>query len=444
MTTIDLPESPVTAPPELVGRGARESARLTRQWFQQLGQAALRGTPAAYVFVMGSMSEVLRCFDFPIVFPEVTALQAAVRGTAEAFLTDAEEYGYSPDICGYLKADVAMHVGNRPHPMGALPKPAIAIATNSCNTYFKWAEAWERIYHIPVMTIDVPNARAANADSRRGDSDYGWELAYVKSQIEDLIRTCERITGRRFDIDRFRECLRHQNRIARSWKKLLELNENKPAIFNALTDGLAYMGMVNCFRASEEGAIYFEQLVEEMTWRSAHGIGALIRRDGKDVQIEQRFRLGFHGVPCYSFFRGFNELFSDWGGFFVTSSYMHVASGGPQIGYEFDLANPIESFAEGTMLALRDGQNLTLFEVPHMETAQSRFQLDGLVYHGAKSCRTGGTGLADRRMHMFERIGLPSLLIESDIVDPRSVSRAQLKNRADAFFEGLITRRQKQ
>src|SRR5512141_718646 len=102
--------APAPAHAGIVGRGARESARLTRQWFQELTEAADEGRKAAFVFVMGSMSEILRCFDLPIVFPEVTALQTAVRGTSEDYLMAAEDYGYSPDICGYLKADVAMHL----------------------------------------------------------------------------------------------------------------------------------------------------------------------------------------------------------------------------------------------------------------------------------------------------------------------------------------------
>jgi benzoyl-CoA reductase subunit B len=36
---------------------------------------------------------------------------------------------------------------------------------------------------------------------------------------------------------------------------------------------------------------------------------------------------------------------------------------------------------------------------------------------------------------------LPSLVIESDMMDRRVVSEAQLKNRIDAFFEGLASRR---
>jgi benzoyl-CoA reductase subunit B len=37
---------------------------------------------------------------------------------------------------------------------------------------------------------------------------------------------------------------------------------------------------------------------------------------------------------------------------------------------------------------------------------------------------------------------IPTLFIESDMMDQRVVSEAQMKNRIDAFFEGLISRRQ--
>jgi len=36
---------------------------------------------------------------------------------------------------------------------------------------------------------------------------------------------------------------------------------------------------------------------------------------------------------------------------------------------------------------------------------------------------------------------IPSLFVESDMMDKRVVSEAQMKNRIDAFFEGLAARR---
>jgi len=443
--TASEPQPPQPAPADeaIVGRGARESARLMRGWFSSLTEAARHDRKAAYVFTMGNMNEVLRTFDMPIVYPEVTALQTAVRGTAEDYLKEAEDYGYSPDICGYVKVDVAMHLRGGGHPMGLIPKPSIAVTTNACNTYFKWAEIWSRLYGAPVVTIDVPNERAANCRSLPGDEDFKYELAYVVGQVEELIEICEEVTGTRFDIDKFRQHLDYANRMSRYWKMLLALNERTPAVFSALTDGLAFLGMANCFRATEEGATYFKELYEEMAYRSAHGLGATTRKDGRDVPVEQRFRLGLLGVPCYPYFRGFSELFSDWGGVFVISSYLKFASGGTALGYEFDLDNPIESFAEGTLLTVRETQTGLLFDFPDIEDKLSPYRLDGIVYHGVKSCRTVSTGLADRRLHSVDGLDMPTLMLESDIVDPRVVAKAQMKNRADAFFEGLTVRQQK-
>ena len=55
----------------LVGRAAIEGGKLMRDWFTRLDGAAERGEQAAYVFVMGSFAEVLRAFDFHLVFPEI-------------------------------------------------------------------------------------------------------------------------------------------------------------------------------------------------------------------------------------------------------------------------------------------------------------------------------------------------------------------------------------
>nr|MBC8308887.1 2-hydroxyacyl-CoA dehydratase [Planctomycetota bacterium] len=131
---------------QLVGRGNRDGAALFRDWFKELGETAETGSQSAYVFVMGSLNEILKTFDLPVVFPEINSLQTAVRRVAGDYLATAEDYGYSPDICGYVKADVAVQINGGEHPMGRIPKPSIAVLTNACNTYIKWAEIWERMH----------------------------------------------------------------------------------------------------------------------------------------------------------------------------------------------------------------------------------------------------------------------------------------------------------
>ncbi len=167
----------------IVGRGNRDGAELFRQWFSELNRTAEQGGSSAYVFVMGSMCEILRTFSLPVVFPEINSLQMAVRHVAHEYLNQAEDYGYSPDICGYVKADVAVQLRGGRHPMGRIPKPSIAVLTNACNTYIKWAEIWERMYRIPVFTLDIPGTRAAGAQTWAGDPDFENDRHYVQAQI---------------------------------------------------------------------------------------------------------------------------------------------------------------------------------------------------------------------------------------------------------------------
>jgi benzoyl-CoA reductase subunit B len=381
---------------------------------------------------MGSLGELLRTFDLPLVFPEINSLQTAVRHQAHDYLNEAEDIGYSPDICGYVKADVATQRRGGLLPMGRIPRPSIAVLTNACNTYIKWAEIWERMYHMPSYVLDIPGTREAGGQTWRGDGGFERDRSYVTAQLRELIGVLEGVTGKRFDIDRLRETMGHANRMSRSWKRVLELNRSRPAPFNALSDGTIYLGVCNGFRGDERGARYFEDLVEEMEAKRDRGLGTL---------TDEQFRLVFVGVPCYPIFRRFNEMFMEHGGTFVHSTYLWFASGGANLGWEYDLANPVESLAEGLLVGVRDAMDSMFFQTQALARMIDEHAVDGIVFHPIKSCRTVSTGLADNRRALMALRDIPSLYIESDMMDKRVVSEAQLKNRIDAFFEGLQSRR---
>ncbi len=422
----------MSAEQTIVGRGAIEGARLMREWFARLDTAAERGERAAYVFVMGSLAEVLRVFDMHLVFPEINALQAAVRHVAHEYLGMAEDYGYSPDVCGYVKADVAMHLQGGKHTMGRIPKPSVALATNACNTYVKWAEFWERYYRIPMVTLDIPGSRDAGGGAAPGTDGFERDRRYLEIQLRELIAECERLTGLAFDADRLREVLGYTNRMAAAWYRVLELNCSRPALFNALVDGTIYLGVLNALRGTREGAEYFERLVEEMEYKAARGLGTI---------ADEQYRLLFVGVPCYPIFRRFHEMFADRGGVFVASSYLRFAAGGLDLGVQYDLSRPIESLAEGVLLGVRHAGDAMLFHDRALIEQVDAFAADGIVYHPVKSCRTVSTSLAGSRKAIMQARDVQCLFIESDMMDRRVVSEAQLKNRIDAFFEGLGSRR---
>jgi len=420
--------------PHLPNAGSirNEGRRLMDNWWEGLSSSPQTGQKIANVFVMGSLAEVLRTFDIGMSFPEIAALQTAVKKKSMDYLLAAEDHGYSPDICGYVKVDVGLHLTGQEHPNGHFPTPDMVVATNMCNTYIKWSEIWERMYGIPVFVMDLPGWRGTNYQYSMDTETFAADRRYVEGQIRDLIELCEEVTGKSFDIDRLREIMAEVNKLSEGYQKVMKTNQAIPAPYNALTDGVNFMGIANTYRGSPEGSRFMEIALAELEERVANGIGAI---------NDEQFRLLLVGTACYSHFRRFVELFEEWGGVFVASEYMSFAGGGIDRGIHYNLDRPIESLAEQILFTSQQSMSGIFHSHEWLAGVYDDWSIDGICYHGVKSCRTVSTGLPDTREYLMKNKDIPGLFIQSDLVDSRLWSDAQLKNRIDAFFEALESRR---
>lgn len=433
MTTATVQTTPGSADgaqPEF--NAHREGQQLFKAWYTGLEGANERGEHVANVFVMGNAIEILRCFDFRLVFPEINALQTGVRKVSEEYLRDSEDYGYSPDVCSYVKADVGLIMREQKHPSGTIPKADIAIASNMCATFIKWGEIWERMLKTPTFVLDLPGQRAGNWKVRPGDAQHMADSQWVEAQFRDLITRCEQITGKRFDLDRLAEVQDRVNRMVGHWNNIMAMNRVSPAPYNAMLDGLTYIGIMNVYRGTEEGVEFMRKLENELRAKVARGEGRV---------ADERFRLLFSGTPCYVSMRRLVELFESWGGVFAYSDYLTFAAGGMDAGdLVYDTSRPLESLAEISALAAQRGLSNQFFGHERLAEQIKDYDVDGVVFHGIKSCRFVSSGMADTRNYLNESLRLPSLYIESDLIDPRYWSDAQIKNRVDAFFESLASR----
>src|SRR6266545_4353843 len=165
------------------GTGRDLQKELLGEWFRRLSEAPARREPVAYLFISGNIAELLTQFGFHLVYPEVNALQCGIKKVAGDFILKAEELGYSPDVCGYVKNDIGLlHSGNR-SPMGNLPPPDLLVCNYSgCRTYVKWFEALAEFYGAPLFVLDVPY--------RRDDAIDPDDLHYVVGQMRELIALC--------------------------------------------------------------------------------------------------------------------------------------------------------------------------------------------------------------------------------------------------------------
>ena len=96
--------------------------------FNDLGKAKETGKKVCYTFVPGNLSELIRTFDMLPVYPEINALQSAMRKKSASYIKEAERHAHSEDVCTYVKCDVGMMMKGNIGPTGEkIPEPDILL-----------------------------------------------------------------------------------------------------------------------------------------------------------------------------------------------------------------------------------------------------------------------------------------------------------------------------
>jgi benzoyl-CoA reductase subunit B len=401
------------------GRVHERSRALMGEWMAQLGRAEAEGVPTATLMISGNCVELLRAFDILPMFPEVTALQNAIRKKSLPLILKAEQAGYSSDNCAYVKADVGLYLDGGMGPGKPIPFPRLIVCNYvGCNVYVKWFEHLAEISGAPLFMLDVPFARTPEPAEQ--------DIRYVVSQLQELIGLCERISGRRFDVDRLREILAHAARAEEGYARCKHLTKHRPAPFDAYFDSINMMGPINVLRGTPEAAAFFDEAAAEFEDLVAQGLGPL---------TEERVRTVIEGPPPYPYYKNFRNLFTRWGAVAVQSTYSTVG-GIWEWGFRHDPRRPLESIAEQMLRQNLTNRSITA-RYEQIRRYVEEWEADALVIHSIKSCRLFSAGQGDMRDYFTRELGVPTLLVESDLEDPRYYAEAQLRNRIDAFFEAL-------
>ena len=69
------------------------------------------------------------------------------------------------------------------------------------------------------------------------------------------------------------------------------------------------------------------------------------------------------------------------------------------------------------------------------------YAIDGLVMHATRSCRATTIGQKHLKNMLQRYVKVPTLILQSDMVDLRDYSEAQWLNQIDAFLEILASRK---
>jgi benzoyl-CoA reductase subunit B len=393
---------------------------LMLDWYQRLDHAAETGNPPTIsMMISGNCVELLEGFGAIPQYPEVNALQLAIRHQSLDPILAAEEMGYAGDNCAYVKADIGCMLKGITPTGGRLPKPTLVLCNFvGCNTYVKWFEHVAAFTGAPLFVLDVPFLR--------GDHPSQADIDYVVRQLKEVVGQMEELIGRKFDYDRFRESVAYSSEVEELWSQIKHLAKNSPSPFDAYFDAITLMGPLYVYRGKREGVEFFRSALNELQQKVKAGEG---------VYDQERFRVVVEGPPPYPYFRTFRDMFASWKAVAVASTYSTVG-GLWEFGFRHDAKTPFESVAMH-MLAQNVTNRNYLQRYDQIRRYVQEWNADGVIIHFVKSCRLFSAGQGDMRDYFTKQLGVPTLYIESDLEDPRYFAEAQTKNRIDAFFESL-------
>lgn len=422
--------------------------------------AKKEGKPTCYSFIISSYDEIMRAMDITPEWTESFAGICAAKRDSARFLEKAEEFNFSRSLCTYALCGLGFDIwreelGEMPPnaPWGGQPRPdfMLSSAQNICDPRGKWYQAVQQfmpdvpIYntglHWPVFDDDLELKEVQD-----------YYVKYHAEELRGLVKFIEKQTGKKMDWDKLSETV---SLVERTWDLIWETYELRRAVPTPMDTGDAMNTMVPMvfLSGTQKAYDFFVELNRELKEKIAKNEG---------VAKDEKYRLMWGGgLPSWFALGDFNYFHSKGAVFPVETTYRIIE---PMNRLNIpDTNDPIERiawrhFKFNTFWYERAKQRPG--SVPALERLiqyVEDYKIDGIVMHLAFSCRTAHLGLtwqlsqlakiykpipvllmgADKQTKQVLKREVPSLILESDIVDISSYSEVETRTMIDAFIDTL-------
>ena len=362
-------------------------------------------------------AELLRSFGFEVHFPENHGALLGTSRTAGELIPESTKIGYSDDMCSYLTADIGSYLKKQTplsehYGLPGPPKPDLIVySTNQCREVQDWFTWFGRKLGVPVAGIHPP---------RHLDEVSPEVIQDVATQYKKLVPACEKASGHKFDIDKFRETVKLSKEATSLWKRSLETAKNIPAPISFF-DSTIHMGPIVVLRGTELARHYYEVLLNELEGYVNQGSGIIEK---------ENTRIYWEGMPIWGKLRYMSELFAEHNSAVVASTYCNS-----WIFDDFDEKEPFESTALAyTTIFINRSEKV---KQKIMENLIEEYKINGVVFHDSKTCFNNSNSRFGMPQRLKERKGVETLVIEGDLCDLRFFSEQQTTTKIEAFIEQM-------
>lgn len=402
-------------------RTAKELSKIVAEFYQECMQAKADGKPVGWMPPMNGAIELFYAMDLQPVFPENWSPVCAAFGLAPANFAVAESMGYSSDLCGYLRNIIGYVNGPMKEgdtTLGGLPEPDLLLsAGGGCNPVMKIFHALERRFpSAKVFTADIPQVALEEIQD--------YHIAYARSELERLVRFLTETTGKKLDYDRLKEVVALSDKACELWNRIMTFRRYIPSPLSAAEIGIMFVMVTR--QGTQIAVDYLQKVVEELEERVEQGIGVI-----KDEKI----RLFWDNIPLW-YNMGLFNYFEKMNGVVVAETYSAAWS------LRLDTDDPLDALA---LKSLKSYPMVSCVSIKNRKDmvlkACEEYSIDGVIFHRNKSCAPITLGQMDIKKALEKELGIPSVIIDADHMDPGNFSTAQFQTRVDAFMEMLHARK---
>jgi len=362
----------------------------------------------------GGPVEFLIAMDIIPIYPENHGAMLGASHMSVEVCEVAEARGYSRDLCSYARGDIGSAITKK-SPIGGLPRPDFLLACNNiCGTVLKWYQALSRLFNVPLFFLDTPFVHHRLVPE---------SILYVRRQMEEFISFLETLTRRKFDYDRLREVVTYAGQSALLWKEVLDQCAHRPSPMSCF-DAFINMAPIVTLRGTKEVVDFYQDMKAELQERVRKGVSAV---------HGEKYRLLWDNIPIWYKMRELSDLLASYRACLVADTYTNA-----WVFEGLETKDPLEGLALAYTTAYL---NISIdLMVERILDLLVRFSVDGLVIHSNRSCKPYSLGQYDIQRLIYEKTGIPSVVIEADMTDARVYSDAQVQTRIEAFMETLQNR----
>jgi benzoyl-CoA reductase/2-hydroxyglutaryl-CoA dehydratase subunit BcrC/BadD/HgdB len=383
--------------------------KMLSSYFARIASAKAEHKPLALHTVF-LPAEILYAMDIVPMHAETTTWMTTIlTGESSDVLAEAARMGLAPEICSAHRG-LAGAYG-----LGSLPRPDVILWSSlMCDNTAKSGELLMEMNRAPGFFLDHPFEATP------------LELDYLEDELKSMISFLEKTTGRKMDWGKLAEIVGRMDKQIQLTREINRLRMNIPSpfppqrFFELLMNHYLFPGQI-------EAIEYLETLKKEMT--------SMVKK-GEGVVKPERFRLMSLLVPPLYSLRFLGSIPQQYGAVSVVEPLFSLWVEG-----RLDARKPLQSVAQKLFMfpemCMFGGMDERIVKAT-VDTAKE-YAVDGAICYAHLGCRQGNATIKVLKDGL-NKIDVPVLIIDCDILDSTVTSEEEIKNKMEQFFELLQDR----